>query len=212
MLICEPLPGGPREVEIKESEWPRYRDRSTRGPCAGAPVGGPAAGAASVLPPAVVPGTAGTLPPGLPPAGGDSTLRLEAGGRVRVTLLGARTNLCDGDLVLLAPPLAGTPVPGGPNAGLPVGARRLWASYLRHLGESTELGPYPAGTELLLGIVPTSVCASGGGTPRPSDGPSARIARPSPGVWDVWWEDWLAPAGGDFDDLVVRVEALPARP
>ena len=115
---------------------------------------------------------------------------------MRVTLLGARTNLCDGDLLLLAPPLAGTPVPGGPNAGLPPGARRLWASYLRHLGESTELGPYPAGTELLLGIVPTSVCASGGSAPRPSDGPSARIAQPAPGVWDVWWEDWLAARRG----------------
>ena len=84
---------------------------------------------------------------------------------------------------------------GGPNAGLPPGARRLWASYLRHLGESTELGPYPAGTELLLGIVPTSVCASGGSAPRPSDGPSARIAQPASGVWDVWWEDWSRPPG-----------------
>ena len=70
LLICEALPGGPREVQIKASEWPRYRDRSVRGPCAGAPAGGPAAGAAPALPPAVVPGTAGTLPPGPPPAGG----------------------------------------------------------------------------------------------------------------------------------------------
>jgi hypothetical protein len=214
LLICESLPGGPREVKIKASEWPRYRDRSTRGPCAGAPVGGPTAGAAASLPPAMVLGAAGTLPAGPPPAGGGSTLRLEAGGRVRVTLLGARTNLCDGDLVLLAPPLAGTPLPGGPNAGLPPGARRLWASYLRHLGASTQLGPYPAETELLLGIAvpPTSVCASGGSAPRPSDGPSARIARPAPGIWEVWWEDWLRPAGGDFDDLVLGVELLPASP
>ena len=62
------------------------------------------------------------------------------------------------------------------------------------------------------GTDPTSVCASGSSAPRPSDGASARIALPAPGVWDVWWEDWLAPAGGDYDDLVVRVEVLPARP
>ena len=136
--------------------------------------------------------------------GAGPPLRLEAGGRVRVTLLGARTNLCDGDLVLLAPPLAGTPVPGGPNAGLPPGARRLWASYLRHLGESTELGPYPAGTELLLGIVPASVCASGRpaalGRPlrshrrsrRPGCGRcGGRTVRRPPGVTTTtWWCAW----------------------
>ena len=125
-----------------------------------------------------------------------------------MTLLGARTNWCDGDLVLLAPPLAGTPVPGGPNAGLPPGARRLWAGALRHLGESAELGPYPAGTELVLGLVPGGGCAAG--APRPSGGPFARTAQPAPGVWEVWWEDYR-PESADYDDLVVRVEALPAR-
>ena len=68
MLVCEALPGGPREVTIKESEWPRYRDRSVRGPCAGAPVGGPEAGAGPPPPPAAVPGMAGALPPGPPAA------------------------------------------------------------------------------------------------------------------------------------------------
>jgi hypothetical protein len=137
-------------------------------------------------------------------------LRLPAGGRVRVTLLGARTNLCDGDLALLAPPLAATPVPGDPNAGLPVGARRLWASYLRHLGESTDLGPYPAGTELRLGLVPASFCALA--APRPSDGAFARVAQPAAGTWDLWWEDHRLDAAADYDDLVVRVEVLPAAP
>jgi hypothetical protein len=127
-----------------------------------------------------------------------------------VTLLGARTNLCDGDLVLLAPPLAGTPVPGGPNAGLPAGARRLWASYLRHLGESTEVGPYPGEADLRLGLAPASFCTPD--APRPSDGTFVRVARPAPDVWDLWWEDFRTDAAADFDDLVVRVEVLPATP
>jgi subtilisin-like proprotein convertase family protein len=59
-VICESLPGGPRELLIKESEWPAYRSRSARGPC-------PAAGAprpAVAPPPVQVPGAAGTIPPG----------------------------------------------------------------------------------------------------------------------------------------------------
>jgi hypothetical protein len=159
----------------------------------------------------MVPGTAGALPPGPPAADGPAgPLRLPAGRRVRVTLLGARTNLCDGDLALLAPPLAGTPVPGGPNAGLPAGARRLWASFLRHLGESTELGPYPAATELRLGLAPAAFCARD--APRPSDGAAVRVAQPAAEAWDLWWEDFHTDAAADFDDLVVRVEVLPATP
>jgi hypothetical protein len=82
------------------------------------------------------------------------------------------------------------------------------------VASNTGTAPYPAGTELVLCLAPAAYCAEA--APRPSDGPprfaTARIARPVPGVLDVWWEDWLAPAGGDYDDLVVRVEALPARP
>jgi uncharacterized repeat protein (TIGR01451 family) len=208
VLICEALPGGPREVRITASEWPRYRSRAVRGPCAGAPAGGPGAAAAAAAP-AAVPGAAGTLPPGPPPAsGGAAAPRLERASRVRVTLLGARTNLCDGDLVLLAPPLAGTPVPDGPNADLPAGARRLWAGYLHHLGEWTDLGPYPAGAELILGLAPGGFCATGA-PPRPSTGAAARVAQPGPGVWDVWWEDLPPDGDADYDDLVVRIEVFP---
>jgi hypothetical protein len=129
---------------------------------------------------------------------------------VRITLLGARSNLCDGDLVLLAPPIEGTPVPDGPNAGLPAGARRLWGSYLRHLGEATELGPYPAGTEPRLGLAPASFCALD--APRPSDGVAVLVGQPGAGSWDLWWEDSRLDASADYDDLVVRVEVLPAAP
>jgi hypothetical protein len=59
----------------------------------------------------------------------------------------------------------------------------------------------------VLGLAPTSVCT--GATPRPSTGAAARIAHPAPGVWDVWWEDYRPDVAADFDDLVVRVEALP---
>jgi hypothetical protein len=213
LLICEALPGGDREVKIKASEWPRYRNRAVRGPCAGAPVGGAAAAVAPAGTPGAVSGTAGTLPPG-PPGASDppgAAVRLARSGRVRVTLLGARTTQCDGDLVLLAPPLPGTPVPDGPNAGLPPGARRLWRSYLSHLGATTELGPYPAGSAIILGVVPGSGCppAGDGGAVRASDGPGARVAPAGPDAWHVWWEDFRLDGSADFDDLVVRVEVLP---
>jgi uncharacterized repeat protein (TIGR01451 family) len=220
LLICEALPGGDREVKIKTSVWPRYRARAVRGPCAGAPVGGAAAAVAPAPPPASVPGTGGVLPPGPPDplAQGDppgAAVRLTRGGRVRITLLGARTTNCDGDLVLLAPPLPGTPVPDGPNAGLPPGARRLWRSYLGHLGATTELGPYPAGAAVVLGVVQGSpslrYCptAPEGGAVRASDGPAARVAPDGPDAWHVWWEDFRLDGSADFDDLVVRIEVLP---
>ena len=74
-------------------------------------------------------------------------------------------------------------------AGQPTpGPTPLWTDYLEHLGESTLIGSYPAGTQLVLGLKPASYCA--GATPRPSTGASARIAAQATGVWDVWWEDW----------------------
>jgi hypothetical protein len=144
-------------------------------------------------------------------------LHLAAGQRVRVTLLGARSNWCDGDLLLLTPAVSSTPVPGD---GLPPGARRLWASYLRHFGEAVVLGPYPAETDLVLGLAPSTQCAppdstaanGAVGSVRPSTGPNARIAHSEPAVWDIWWEDYRPDATADFDDLVVRVEVLPATP
>jgi hypothetical protein len=116
--------------------------------------------------------------------------------------MGSRGSWCDGDLLLLAPAVAPTPVPGTADPSLPRGA-------LRHLGETVELGPYPAGTELVLGLAPGGVCGAAGGGARPAPGPFARVARPAAGVWEVWWED-LSPDAADYDDLVVRVEALPA--
>ena len=172
-IICETLPDGPRELKIEESQWRSYEARSTLGPC---PPG------AEASPPG---------PPGPPPNGINPALRLDARGRVRVTLLSARTNNCDGDLLLLAP-VEDTP------------ARSLWSTFLEHIGESTVLGPYPSGTEVVLGLAPESYCAAA--TPRPSTRPdAARIALRAPGVWDVWWEDYQKDG---FDDLVVRVEIL----
>jgi hypothetical protein len=158
-----------------------------------------------------VSGASGALPPGPPPAAqgaGASPLRLAGAGAVRVTLLGARGSWCDGDLLLLTPQVA--PAPGTADPTLPSGARRLWVGYLRHLGEAVDLGPYPAGTELVLGLAPGGACA--GAAPRPSSGPAARVAHPAPGVWDLWWEDLRADETADHDDLVVRVEALPTTP
>jgi hypothetical protein len=208
VLICESLPGGPRELRIKGSEWPRYQDRAARGPC-------PAGGAPAVvraLSPATVPVTAGTLPAGPPASGTVVPMRLERAGRVRVTLLGARTSWCDGDLLLLAPPLSPTPAPGTADGTLPAGARRLWSSYLRHVGDAVELGPYPAGTTLVLGLSPWGACTPPSGSPWPSDGERARVAPTGAvGTWDVWWED-LRLDTADYDDLVVRVEVLPTGP
>jgi hypothetical protein len=210
VLICESQPGGPRELRIKGSEWPIYQSRAARGPC-------PTSGAPAVvqaLPPMVVSGTAGTIPEPGPPGplteGAVATpLRLERAGRVRLTVLGARTNFCDGDILLLAPALSPTPAPGTADGTLPPGARRLWSSYLRHVGESVELGPYPAGTTLVLGAVPRGICAGGGSAPRPSDGAFARVASETArSTWNVWFEDFL-PAGADYDDVLVRVEVLP---
>jgi hypothetical protein len=31
-------------------------------------------------------------------------------------------------------------------------------------------------------------------------------------VWDLWWEDSGLDASADYDELVVRVETLPATP
>jgi hypothetical protein len=210
VLICESQPGGPRELRIKASEWPRYQDHAARGPC-------PASGAPAIvqaLPPAFVADTAGTLTAAGAPAAvtPSPTLRLERAGRVRITLLGARSNFCDGDILLLAPALSPTPLPGTADGTLPPGARRLWSSYLRHAGESVELGPYPAGTTLVLGLAPWRICAAVGEGPRPSNGAYARVtAGATAGTWDVWWEDFRQ-EGADFDDLVVRVEVLPSFP
>jgi hypothetical protein len=210
VMICESLPGGPRELRIKGSEWPRYQDHAARGPC-------PTSGAPAIvqaLPPASVVDTAGTLSAAGAPAAATPApaLRLERAGRVRVTLLGARTNFCDGDLLLLAPAISPTPLPGTADGTLPPGARRLWTSYLRHTGESVELGPYPAGTTLVLGLAPWRICAAVDESPRPSGGAYARVAPgATAGTWDVWWEDFRQ-AGADFDDLLVRVELLPSSP
>jgi hypothetical protein len=172
-IICETLPDGPRELKIEEPQWRSYAGRSELGPCPPASTAGP-------------PG-----PPGPHANGVNPALRLDARARVRVTLLSARTNNCNGDLLLLAP-VEDTP------------ARSLWSTFLYHIGESTVLGPYPSGTEVVLGLAPESDCAAA--TPRPSTSPdAARIALRTPGVWDVWWED---DQQADFDDLVVRVEIL----
>jgi hypothetical protein len=212
-MICEMQPGGPRELRIKGSEWPIYQDRAARGPC-------PTSGAPAIvrsLPPAFVADTAGTLPAaGAPPAPTEASpsppMRLEQAGRVRITLLGARTNFCDGDILLLAPALSPTPIPGTADGTLPPGARRLWSSYLRHPGESVELGPYPAGTTLVLGLSPWRICAAVGEGLRPSNGSFAHVAAgATAGTWDVWWEDFRK-EGADYDDLVVRVELIPSFP
>ena len=78
--------------------------------------------------PAGGPGSSGASTPRMPPA----------------LLLGARTNLCDGDLSAAGAPPGRDARAGRAQRGAPEGARRLWASSLRHLGESTEPGPYPA--------------------------------------------------------------------
>jgi len=110
-----------------------------------------------------------------------------------VTLISARTIECNGDLFLLAPSFEGV-----------AAGQRLWSNYLHHIGESTILGPYSAGTELEFGLAPASYCTWT--APRPSSGSNARVALRAPGVWDIWWEDYR---DADFNDLVVRVEVLP---
>jgi hypothetical protein len=123
-------------------------------------------------------------------------MRLAERARVRVTLYSQHTNQCDADLLLLAPTSDAT------SAG-----RSLWSNVLGHIGESTLLGPYAAGTELVFGLTPRSYCAQA--TPRASNTGAARIALRAPEVWDMWWEDQR---DNDFDDLVVRVEVLPIGP
>jgi hypothetical protein len=86
----------------------------------------------------------------------------------------------------------------------PAGGRVLWTGYLEHLGESRLIGPYAAGTELVLGLKPAAYCTEPG--PRPSSGGYARVAEVTRDTWDIWWEDYQ---DFDFDDLVVRVEAIP---
>ena len=129
-------------------------------------------------------------------------MRLEGDGGWRITLLGARTNNCDGDLWLLTP----TTVDQG-TLGPPRSAQLLWSGYLEHLGESKLLGPYSAGAELVLGLKPASYCSDA--TPRLSSSTQARTAVSAIGVWDVWWEDYRQDSQSDYDDLVVRVEAIP---
>jgi hypothetical protein len=78
------------------------------------------------------------------------------------------------------------------------------------VGATTDLGPYPAGAALVLGIVPSPACAPPGeGAPRTSDGQAARVSPAGPDAWHVWWEDHRLDAGADFDDLVLRIEVLP---
>jgi hypothetical protein len=124
-------------------------------------------------------------------------VRLGERARVRVTLLSERTNQCDADLLLLAPTF---------DASSP--GQRLWSNVLSHIGESTLLGPYASGTELIFGLAPRSYCSGTNARPSPSRA-AARIAVRTSEVWDIWWEDYQ---DDDFNDLVVRVEALPVEP
>jgi hypothetical protein len=206
--ICDLQPGGMRQLKIKAGEWPQYQNHAARGPC---PTSGPPA-IVRALPPMIVTDTTGTLPAGgAPAAAADGTpatpLRLDRAGRVRITLLGARSNLCDGEILLMEPALSPAPIAGTGDGTLPPGARRLWSSYLRHAGESVELGPYPGGTTITLGLVPWRFCA--GSAPRLSNGTYARVApTTAAGTWNVWWEDFRQ-ENADYNDLVVRVEVLP---
>jgi hypothetical protein len=147
-----------------------------------------------------VPGTAGLLPPGPPSPGTTATIRVDSVAAWHVTLLGARTSQCNGDLWLLQPSGGAATT----TASQAAGAQVLWTSYLQHLGESTLMGPYPAGAEVVFGLKPASYCTEPG--PSPSTGADARIATVATNVWDIWWEDWH---DSDYDDLVVRVEAIP---
>jgi hypothetical protein len=149
-----------------------------------------------------VPGSAGALPPGPPPAGLSVPIRIESVAGWRISLLGARTNQCNGDLWLLAPSGAASMAASGPAGG-----QVFWTGYLEHLGESRLIGPFAAGTELVLGLKPAAYCTEP--VPRPSTGGYARVAAVASNTWDIWWEDYR---DFDFDDLVVRVEAIPLTP
>jgi hypothetical protein len=129
-------------------------------------------------------------------------IRVDSVAGWRISLLGARTNQCNGDLWLLASSGAASMAANGPAGG-----QVLWTSYLEHLGESMLIGPYPASTELVLGLKTAAYCTEPG--PRPSTGGNARVAAVTSNTWDIWWEDYQ---DFDFDDLVVRVEAIPLAP
>lgn len=74
-------------------------------------------------------------------------------------------------------------------------------------GDTTEIGPYDAGTELVFFIETKE--PSGAGSIFFSTGDQAIVTEQGYGAWRIAWEDVpLRYSDQDFDDLVVEVELL----
>jgi hypothetical protein len=69
-----------------------------------------------------------------------------------------------------------------------------------------DLGPFPAGTPIVLAIDVNPFCPEGG-TRNSTDPRYAQVYLRQPDAWEVSWED--SDEYPDFDDLVIRVDIVP---
>lgn len=108
----------------------------------------------------------------------------------RVTVESTSTS-CEGDLGIASPT-----------------DQVLIGTYRSHVGESVEIGPFDAGTEIIFYISPQPFCS---GTFLSTDPTHARVSTVGTNAWLIEWEDWV---DSDFNDLVVLVErgAAPSDP
>lgn len=119
---------------------------------------------------------------------GENQIILEADGKVVVNFV-STSAACSGSFGLYSP-----------------SEILVFSNYLYYAGLPVSLpGYFGQGTELVFYLTPGSFCA--GGTYLSTNPTRARITHPSPNRWIVAWEDYT---DGDFNDLIVQVDLLPA--
>ncbi len=121
------------------------------------------------------------------------SLVLGQSGTVRVTDKSV-VNACNGDFGIYAPI-----------------NQDIFANYNSKVGQTMDLGPFPAGTELVFYISPYSFCAPN--TYLSTDPNHAHITELGTDDWEIAWEDWT---DYNYTDLIVGVQrvttALPVQP
>lgn len=122
-------------------------------------------------------------------------LILPSGGLVAISVSNATSNMCSGNLLMRAPE-----------------SKTLFTGYNDHRGGTLIVGPYAAGTEIVLEIAPAGDCA--GFRYANTDPVQARVYTISSGIWRVEWEDLPQSASPDFDydDLIVSIRLTDAYP
>ncbi len=126
-----------------------------------------------------------------------SNIVLSQGGVVRVTVESSNTTCSAGDFGIESPPPS----------------QVIFQDYSSQILRFADLGPFAAGTGLVFYITPaTQGAVCGTGAFLSTDPTYARVSSIGTDAWRIAWEDHPGdpndPPGGDFNDLVVRVERV----